>query len=83
MSTAPFAWPAGGVTVNAALTWRGRTVTGGCDEGCAGYLFFELLDHVRPRSLCCFCLTPAISPSGFQKIPQTSPRLALLHSLKC
>ena len=48
MSTAPFAWPAGGVTVNAALKWRGRTVTGGCDEGCAGYLFFELLDHVRP-----------------------------------
>ena len=68
MSTAPFAWPAGGVTVNAALTWRGRTVTGGCDEGCAGYLFFELLDHARPpthpsRSLCCFCLVPAISPS--------------------
>jgi hypothetical protein len=44
LSTAPFTWPAGGVAVNAALRWRGRTVTGGCDEGCAGYLFFELLD---------------------------------------
>ena len=72
MSTASFAWPAGGVTVNAALKWRGRTVTGGCDEGCAGYLFFELLDHVRPapRSLCCFCLGPAISLS--ECVPEDS-----------
>ena len=28
------AYPAGGLYVNAAATWQGDTVTGGCDEGC-------------------------------------------------
>ena len=51
LSTQPFLWPARGVSINAALKWRGRTVTGGCDEGCAGYLFFELLDASTKQPL--------------------------------
>jgi hypothetical protein len=33
-NTKSFAYPAGGLYVNAVATWHGDTVTGGCDEGC-------------------------------------------------
>ena len=35
---------AGPIALNADATWSGRLVTGGCDEGCAAYIFVEVLD---------------------------------------
>ena len=32
------------IALNANATWAGRLVTGGCDEGCAAYIFVEVLD---------------------------------------
>eukprot|EP00041_Stephanoeca_diplocostata_P032015 m.1013702 g.1013702 ORF g.1013702 m.1013702 type:complete len:554 (+) comp24068_c0_seq12:99-1760(+) len=33
-----------GLWINAAAGWRGRLVTGGCDEGCSAYIFAEVYD---------------------------------------
>jgi hypothetical protein len=32
------------LTLNADVSWPGKMVTGGCDEGCAAYVLAELLD---------------------------------------
>ena len=46
--TPAFAVPAGAaappIALNANATWSGRLVTGGCDEGCAAYIYVEVLD---------------------------------------
>ncbi len=45
--TAPITVPADSntpIALNADVSWNGRLVTGGCDEGCAAYAFVELLN---------------------------------------
>ena len=32
------------LTLNADVSWKGKLVTGGCDEGCNAYVFAELQD---------------------------------------
>lgn len=42
--TAPFLWPAGGVMLNADISWLGNTSSSSsCDEGCAAYVMVDLL----------------------------------------
>jgi hypothetical protein len=45
VSTPNFTVPAAApLWINAAAKWAGREVTGGCDEGCAAYVFAAVLD---------------------------------------
>lgn len=52
-NTQPFAYPAatGGLWVNADVSWQRSMQTGGCDEGCAAYLYCELLYATGDQSV--------------------------------
>merc|ERR1719198_742965 len=43
-STPPFTVPSTPLWINVDAKWKGRLVTGGCDEGCAAYTFVSVLD---------------------------------------
>lgn len=44
MSTAVLTLPSQPLVLNADVHWKGGTTTHGCDEGCAAYVFVELVD---------------------------------------
>jgi hypothetical protein len=43
--------PVRALTLNADVSWKGKLVTGGCDEGCNAYVFAEVQDPVSRAAL--------------------------------
>lgn len=37
--------------INAAATWKGKEITGGCDEGCGAYIFVAILDALTDNEI--------------------------------
>ena len=51
VAVGPLALPTQALTLNADISWRGKLVTGGCDEGCNAYVFVELQDPETREAL--------------------------------
>jgi hypothetical protein len=67
-STPAFALPAGGggLWLNADARWGAPLATGGCDEGCAGYVFCELVDAATGAAV------PGFGRGAFDVLMNTS-----------
>ena len=62
ISTTSFTVPADeALWINAAAKWKGREVTGGCDEGCQGYIFVAVLDSTTGKELPGFGIKDAVA----------------------
>lgn len=51
VAVGPLTLPVKALTLNADVSWHGKLVTGGCDEGCNAYVFAEVQDPVTRLAL--------------------------------